>query len=89
MTGERRLRACKRPVLRLEAAMGSDEHSYSDIEVEVLDDAGVREAVDNALALAECDWEALQQQARMGRFSTETARKAWFVVSSLVEPSPA
>ena len=27
---------------------------YSDIEVDVLDDAGVRAAIDNALAQAEC-----------------------------------
>lgn len=69
--------------------MSSHEDGYSDIEVEVLDDAGVREAIGNALALAGCSWEELQEQARVGRFSSEIARRAWFVVSSLVEPSAA
>ena len=67
--------------------MSSHEDGFSDIEVQVLDDAGVREAIDNALALAGCTWEELQEQASIGRFSTEIARRAWFVVSSLVEPS--
>lgn len=69
--------------------MSSRDDGYSDIEVEILDDEGVREAIDNALALAECTWDELQEQARVGRFSTEVARRAWFVVSSLVEPSAA
>ena len=69
--------------------MSSRDDGYSDIEVEILDDEGVREAIDNALALAECTWDELQEQARIGRFSTEVARRAWFVVSSLVEPSAA
>lgn len=69
--------------------MSSRDDGYSDIEVEILDDEGVREAIDNALALAECTWDELQEQARIGRFSTEVARRAWFVVSSLVEPSTA
>ena len=61
---------------------------YSDIEVDVLDDAGVRAVIDNALAQAECTWEELQGQAKAGSFSSEIARRAWFVVSSF-EPSPA
>ena len=61
---------------------------YSDIEVDVLDDAGVRAVIDNALAQAECTWEELQEQAKAGSFSNEIARRAWFVVSSF-EPSPA
>ena len=66
------------------------EHNdrYSDIEVDVLDDAGVRAVIDNALAQAECTWEELQEQAKAGSFSSEIARRAWFVVSSF-EPSPA
>ena len=66
------------------------EHNdrYSDIEVDVLDDAGVRAVIDNALAQAECTWEELQKQARAGSYSSEIARRAWFVVSSF-EPSPA
>ncbi len=61
---------------------------YNDIEVDVLDDAGVRAVINNALAQAECTWEELQEQAKAGCFSSEIARRAWFVVSSF-EPSPA
>ena len=66
------------------------EHNdrYSDIEVDVLDDAGVRAVINNALAQAECTWEELQEQAKAGSFSSEIARRAWFVVSSF-ELSPA
>ena len=60
---------------------------YSDIEVDVLDEADVRAVIDNALAQAECTWEELQEQAKAGSFSSEIARRAWFVVSSF-EPSP-
>ena len=69
--------------------METNEDPYADIEFEILDEAGVREAVDNALALAGCSWEELQAQAKAGRFTSEVARKVWFAVSSLVEPSPA
>lgn len=62
---------------------------YSDIEVQVLDDAGVKELIANALAEAGCSWEELQEQARVGRFTNETAREVWFVVSTFAEPSPA
>ncbi len=61
---------------------------YNDIEVDVLDDAGVHAVIDNALAQAECTWAELQEQAKAGSFSSEIARRAWFVVSSF-EPSPA
>ncbi|MCQ3808527.1 MAG: hypothetical protein KTV16_14855 [Acidimicrobiia bacterium] len=61
---------------------------YSKIEVDVLEDAGVRAVIDNALAQAECTWEELQEQAKAGEFSCEIAQRAWFVVSSF-EPSPA
>ena len=69
--------------------MNSQEDPYADIEVQVLDEAGVREMIGNALALADCSWEELQQQARVGRFKSEVAREAWFVVSSFAEPSAA
>ena len=68
--------------------MNEHKDRYQDIEVDVLDDAGVRTVIDNALARAGCTWEDLQQQAEAGSFSSETARRAWFVVSSF-EPSPA
>ena len=68
--------------------MTAKEDLYSDIEVDVLDDAGVRAVIDNALARAGCTWAELQQQAKAGSFSSEIARRAWFVVSSF-EPSAA
>lgn len=65
--------------------MSARENHHADIEVEVLDGDGVRTVIDNALAEAQCGWEELQEQARVGRFSSETARRAWFVVSSFAE----
>ena len=44
--------------------MTGTEDRYADIEVDVLDDAGVRAAIDNALARAGCTWEELQEQAQ-------------------------
>ena len=79
------------PRLRLSqlgVAMTSEEDRYADIEVDVLDDEGVRAVIDNALARAGCTWEELQEQAKAGSFSSEIARRAWFVVSSF-EPSAA
>ncbi|MCY4631965.1 MAG: hypothetical protein OXE75_13945 [bacterium] len=68
--------------------MTGQQDRHRDIEVDVLDDAGVRAVIDNALALAGCTWEELQQQAKTGSFTSEIARRAWFVVSSF-EPTPA
>ncbi|WP_419913953.1 hypothetical protein [Candidatus Poriferisodalis sp.] len=68
--------------------MTSEQDRYADIEVDVLDEAGVRTAIDNALARAGCTWEELQQQAKAGSFSSAVAQRAWFVVSSF-EPSAA
>ena len=65
--------------------MTARESHHADIEVEVLDDDGIRMVIDNALAEAQCGWEELQEQARVGRFSSETAHRAWFVVSSFAE----
>jgi len=64
---------------------------YDDIKVEMLDEAGVQEAIDGALKRAGCSWEELQEQAREGRFRDEVARRVWFAVSSFadVEPSQA
>ena len=53
--------------------MTGDEDRYADIEVDVLDDAGVRAVIDNALARAGCTWEDLQEQAKAGSFSSEIA----------------
>ena len=48
--------------------MTSEEDRYADIEVDVLDDAGVRAVIENALARAGCTWEELQEQAKAGSF---------------------
>jgi len=70
-------------------AMSTGEDRYSEIEVETLDEAGVQELIANALALADCSWEELQEQAKVGRFANETAREVWFVVSTFAEPATA
>jgi len=67
--------------------MSATEDPYADIEVEVLDEAGVQEAIDCALARAGHSWEELQEQARAGRFADEVARRVWFAVSTFAEPS--
>ena len=61
-----------------------DDEDYSDIEVEVLDEEGVQTMINNALALAGCSRDDLAAQARSGCFTNETARMAWFLVSSFV-----
>ena len=68
--------------------MTEQEDRYQDIEVDVLDEAGVCAVIDNALTQAGHTWGELQKQAKDGRFSSEIARRAWFVVSSF-EPSTA
>ena len=68
--------------------MAAKKDRYADIEVDVLDDAGIRTVIDNALARAGCTREELQEQAEAGSFSSEIAQRAWFVVSSF-EPSAA
>ena len=64
-----------------------DDDPCEDIEFEVLDEVGVREAVDNALALAGCSWEELQTQAKTGCIGDAIAHRVWIAVSSLLEPS--
>ena len=66
--------------------MAGKEDHCADIEVDVLDDAGVRAVIDNALTRAGCTWEELQEQAKAGSFASDIAQRAWFVVSSF-EPS--
>lgn len=68
--------------------MASQDDRFASVEVQMLDDDGVQELIKNALALAGCSWEALQEQARAGKFTSEVAREAWFVVSTFAEPSP-
>lgn len=68
-------------------SMSYNDDSCIDIEVEVLDPEAVREYIDNALVLAGHSWEELQEQAQAGKFTTETAREAWFAVSTFAEPT--
>ncbi len=70
-----------------EGYMDSHKDPYADVEVVMLDDEGVREITDNALALAGCTWKELQAQAKAGRFTSHIAHDAWFVVSTFLEPS--
>ncbi|MCY3851704.1 MAG: hypothetical protein OXF75_13040 [Acidimicrobiaceae bacterium] len=57
----------------------------SETVVDVLNSAETQEAIQFNLDLVGCTWEELQQQAKAGQFTSETARRAWFMVSSLVE----
>jgi hypothetical protein len=55
------------------------------VEVIELTDDDLRDAVQNALDSAGVTLEELQDQAQRGRFETEDARLAWFVVSSILD----
>ncbi len=68
--------------------MSNTNAQQDDIEVIVLSDDEVRIAIDNALAEAGCTWEELQAQAAEGCFTSELARRTWFIVSTF-EPSTA
>lgn len=65
--------------------MGTQDDRHLDIEVEVLDENGVERVIANALAEAKCNLEELQRQARIGRFSSNAAQRAWFIASSFVD----
>lgn len=63
--------------------MSSDTDEFLDI----LTDEEVQQGIQDNLDMAGCTWEELDQQARAGQFTSEKARRAWFVVASLVEAS--
>lgn len=63
----------------------AEEVLDTDIVVEALNDEEAQAAIQFNLDLAGCTWEELDQQARNGQFDSEKARRAWFMVSSLVE----
>ena len=52
-------------------------------KVQVATDKDLRMAVRNALNRAGLTMEQLEEEARTSRFSSEDARRAWFVVSSV------
>lgn len=60
-------------------------HTPSDIEVDILTKQDVQTFIDNALKQANHSWPELQKQAKDGCFTTETARRAWFVVSAFAD----
>ena len=65
----------------------ADRDLYADVEVLVLNEAGVGEMVDDALAQAGCSWEELQAQAREGHFVSHIAHNVWFVLSTFLDPA--
>ncbi|WP_419946337.1 hypothetical protein [Candidatus Poriferisodalis sp.] len=58
-----------------------------EIEVIHLTDEDVSEFVSDALAAAGCTREELEQQAESGDFTSELARRMWFLVSSFDQPA--
>jgi hypothetical protein len=56
----------------------------SEVHVEFATDKDVAEAVGSALASAGVTLDQLRRQARESRFSSESARSAWFVISPFV-----
>lgn len=57
----------------------------AEIVVDILTYEEAQNAIQFNLDLAGCTWEELDQQAKAGQFTSEKARRAWFIVSSLVE----
>jgi len=51
--------------------------------IKALTDEEHQTAINKALEAAGCGLEDLQEQAKLGRFSSDVARSAWFVVSAL------
>ncbi|WP_419854876.1 hypothetical protein [Candidatus Poriferisodalis sp.] len=59
----------------------------AEIEVVHLSDGDVDELVSGALDAAGCTREELDQQAATGDFTSELARRMWFLVSSFDPPA--
>jgi len=57
--------------------------AQASVEVQEASGDDLREAVRDALEVAGLTLDELREQARRGRFSSEDARLAWFVVSSV------
>ena len=51
--------------------------------IKMLDDTEHRRAVEIALEASGCELAELQAQAKRGSFTSDVARRAWFVVSAL------
>lgn len=61
--------------------------TFDDVEVTTITDAEAKELVARALEDCGCTWGELQEQAKTGRFSSELARRAWFVIHDFAEPA--
>jgi hypothetical protein len=59
--------------------------AQASVEVQEATDEDLREAVYNALDAAGLTLDELHEQAKNGRFSSEEARLAWFVISSIAD----
>jgi hypothetical protein len=55
------------------------------VDIYYADEADVAAAIDNALGDASLTLEALIEEAKVGRFSSEDARLAWWVISPFVD----
>lgn len=64
--------------------MAEMKDDYSDVEVVYFSEDDVNVAKATVLKQAGYTWPQLQEHAKAGCFPTETARRAWFVVSSLI-----
>ena len=58
------------------------------VDIYYADKADVAAAIDNALGDARLTLEALIEEAKVGRFSSEDARLAWWVISPFVDVLP-
>jgi hypothetical protein len=59
--------------------------AQASVEVQEASGDDLREAVRNALEAAGLTLDELREQAQRGRFGSEEARLAWFVVSSVAD----
>lgn len=59
--------------------------THEDISVEKLEDDSADQLIRSAVEKSGFTLAQLNEQASEGRFESETARRTWFMISSLVE----
>jgi hypothetical protein len=59
--------------------------AQASVDVQVATDEDLRAAITDVLEGANVTLDELREQARTGRFSSEDARIAWFVISDFVD----
>ena len=59
--------------------------THEDILVEKLENEGAEQLIRSAVEKSGFTLAQLNEQASEGRFESETARRTWFMISSLVE----